>query len=393
MRILFLPLITRGSAIGTISRCLAIAEILREKGHFVSFVIGESAIRHVEKAGFEYQIGPMPDPPGPLRPLRNLADVALFLNLTNENYVRRSFENERLAIDRFTPDVLFSEFKLTAPISAARAGLPLVSTACTPAHPEFVSPLFPETGKADDDSVRGFNHLLEEEGFSPVQDVAELFFMRSNLKIVPSSRELEPLLQGIEDLHYVGYLLYDRWERAALPPGLRQAVTVPHLIYAYFSMGEIGPDKYVEVLPRAFDETEFHLVVATGSHPDLPALPEATANVSFFRMVPGISVLDRSDAVIFHGGQNTAMASLLHGVPSLIFSGSDFERDFNARGMARVGAGMHMKTDDFTPDRLIRSVRGLVRGDYGRNAYAHGQGLRQLGGPMRAADLILKAAE
>ena len=61
--------------------------------------------------------------------------------------------------------------------------------------------------------------------------------------------------------------------------------------------------------------------------------------------------------------------------------------------MARVGAGMHMKTDDFTPDRLIRSVRGLVRGDYGRNAYAHGQGLRQLGGPMRAADLILKAAE
>lgn len=393
MRILFLPLITRGSAIGTISRCLAIAEILREKGHFVSFVIGESALRHVEKSGFQYQIGPTPEPPGPLHPLRNLADVALFLNLTQERYVRSSFDNERMAIDRFAPDVLFSEFKLTAPVSAARSEIPLVSTACSPAHPDFISPLFPETGEGNAEAAQGFNHLMEKEGLDPVQDVAELFFMRSNLKIVPSSQELEPLLQGIENLHFVGYLLYDRWERAALPPGLLQAVTVPHLVYAYFSMGEIGPDKYVEVLPRAFDETEFHLVVATGSHPDLPALPEATANVSFFRMVPGISVLDRSDAVIFHGGQNTAMASLLHGVPSLIFPGSDFERDFNARGMARVGAGIHMTSEDFTPDKIRGSLEQILKGSYRHNAREHGLGLRQLGGPVGAAELILKAGQ
>ena len=392
MRILFLPLITRGSAIGTISRCLAISEILREKGHSVSFVTGEPGIRHVEKAGFEYQIGPMPDPPGPLHPLHNLADVALFLNLTQESYVRRSFESELAAIDRFAPDILFSEFKLTAPISATRAELPLVSTACTPAHPEFVSPLFPETGKDINEAAKGFNHLLEEEGIPPVQDVAELFFMRSSLKIVPSAKELEPLLQGIENLHYVGYLLYDRWERAPLPSSLLEAVTVPHLVFAYFSMGEIGPDKYVEVLPKAFDETEFHLVVATGAHPDLPLLPESSSNVSFFRMVPGISMLDRSDAVIFHGGQNTAMASLLHGVPSLVFPGSDFERDFNARGMARIGASIHMKSEDFTPQQIIQSVRRLVGGEYRKKASAHGQGLLQLGGPMRAADLILEAA-
>jgi UDP:flavonoid glycosyltransferase YjiC (YdhE family) len=158
-------------------------------------------------------------------------------------------------------------------------------------------------------------------------------------------------------------------------------------------MGEIGPDRYVKVLPGAFDHTEFHVVVATGSHPDLPRLPEATPNVSFFRMVPGISVLDRSDAVIFHGGQNTAMASLLHGVPSLIFPGSDFERDFNARGMAGIGAGIHMKSEDFTPRKIRESLGLLLKGDYSRNADDHGQVLRELGGPGRAADLILRAAE
>lgn len=392
MNVLFLPLITRGSAIGTISRCLAIAEILREKGHSVSFLTGEHNLGHVEKAGFPYRIGPMPDPAGPLHPLRNLADVALFLNLTRESYVRDSFKDELLAIDRFAPDVLFSEFKLTASVSAARTGIPLVSTACTPAHPDFLSPLFPGTGKGSCEAAKGFNHLLEKEGMDPVQDVAELFFMRSSLKIVPSARELEPLLQGVENLHYVGYLLYDRWEKAPLPPGLLRAVTVPHVVFAYFSMGEIGPEKYVEVLPEAFDDTEFHLVVATGSHPDLPALPESTSNVSFFRMVPGISVLDRSDAVIFHGGQNTAMASLLHGVPSLIFPGSDFERDFNARGMARIGAGIHMKSVDFTPGKIRDSLGRLLKGRYRHNARVHGQGLRELGGPGRAAELIVGAA-
>jgi len=361
-------------------------------GHSVFFLTGETSREHLDKAGFEYRIGPMPDPPGPVHPLRSLAEVALFLNLTREDHVRRSFESELAAIDRFMPDVLFSEFKLTAPISAARAALPLVSTACTPAHPDFVSPLFSEAGSANDEATRGFHSLLEQEGIPPVQDVAELFFLRSGLKIVPSSQELEPMLRGVENLHYVGYLLYDRWEKAPLPPRLIQAAAVPHLVFAYFSMGEIGPDKYTRILPRAFDRTEFHVVIATGFHPDLPALPEDTSNVSFFRMVPGISVLDRSDAVIFHGGQNTAMASLLHGVPSLIFSGSDFERDFNARGLARIGAGMHMKTEEFVPDHLIRSTRRLVRGAYRGNAVSHGRGLRALGGPGRAAELVLKAA-
>lgn len=393
MRILFFPLITRGAALGTISRCLAIAEVLREQGHFAFFVTGGPTSRYVAESKFEYQEGPVPDPPGPLHPIRNLADVALFLNLTNKDYVRRSFEAELTAIDHFQPDAIFSEFKLTASISAACSGLPLASTACSPAHPGFVSPLFPKTGGIRDKAVAEFNCLLDEQGLSPVQDVAELFFMRSDLKIVPSSSELEPLLQDVENLYYVGYLLYDRWERAPLPPDLLKDAAAPLLVFAYFSVGEIGPDRYLQVLPKAFDHTEFHVVVAVGSHPQLPALPESTPNVKYIRFVPGSSILERSDALIFHGGQNTAMAALLHGVPSLIIPGSDFERNFNARSIARISAGIHMEADAFTSDQVLHATRRLLKGRYSQNAEVHGQYLKELGGPARAAELVLSAAK
>jgi UDP:flavonoid glycosyltransferase YjiC (YdhE family) len=115
--------------------------------------------------------------------------------------------------------------------------------------------------------------------------------------------------------------------------------------------------------------------------------------VTYVRFVPGSSILERSDALIFHGGQNTAMAALLHGVPSLIIPGSDFERDFNARSIARISAGIHMEADAFTSDQVLHATRRLLKGRYSQNAEVHGQYLKELGGPVRAAELLLSAAK
>ena len=388
MRVLFMPLITRGVALGTISRCLAVAEILRERGHPVLFLAGGPVAEHITESGFDFREGVMPDPPGPLHPLRNLADVSMFFNLTREDYIRQALKTELEVIDEFKPDVIFSEFKLTAALSAPYSGLPLVSTACTPAHPDFTTPLFLGPGPSQEESLTGFNHLLDELKLPPIKDVAELFFMRSRLKIAPCSRELEPLLQNLENLHYVGYLLYEPWERAPLPPDLLKGGDASRLVYVYFSSGEIRPHQYLRALPQAFDHTEFQVVAAVGSHPDLPETPPATPNVTYTRFVPQGSILEKSEAFIFHGGQNSCMSSLLHGVPSLIVPGMDFERDFNVRGLVQIGAGLELKIDEFTPEKILHDTRAVIEGDYGARAKIHGQELRKLGGPLRAVDLL-----
>jgi len=390
MKILFLPFITGKAALGSVSRCLTVAEELQNLGHEACFVTSRFISPYVRDARFDYLEAPAPGPPGSRRPIRTIVDVALFLNLTDETFIRQSFEAEQKAIERFRPDIVFSEFKLTASISAARHELPLVSTASTPAHPEFVSPLFSETESEQEHGTEGFNRLLMEEGLEPIQSVAELFFLRSHVKIVPSSPELEPMLSGEDSLHYVGYLLYDRWEKAPLSPALLENVASPHVVFAYLAVGEIGPDRYVDVFSRAFDNTEFHVVVAVRSHPQLTVLPGNTSNVTYANFVPG-TILEKSDAVIFHGGQNTLTAALLEGVPGLVVPGTDFERDFNARGMAEIGAGIHMNADNFVLDKVLSAARDLVQRDYGQRAREHGDGLRALGGPSKAARLALSA--
>lgn len=392
MRILFFPLITRGAAVGTITRCLAVADELRKLGHESFFLTNGEGAKLVKNGGFPFEEGVIPEPPGPPHLLYDLSDVAVFLNLAREDYLRAALQAEQHTIDRFRPDVLFSEFKLTAPITAARTGLPLVSSACSPADPRFVSPLYQGRRSLDHQhAVEGFNRILDELRMEPVSDVAELFFMRSTLKVAPTLPDMEPLLASVPDLHYVGYLLYDRWEDGPLPSGVLDGIEAPNIVFVYFSTGEVGPGQYARVVPQAYGRTEFHAIVAVGDHPELPDMPEPTSNTTWVRFVPGGSILSLSKALVFHGGQNTAMASLIHGVPGLVIPGGDFERDFNARGIARIGAGIHLTVEEFTPSRLLEATRELVAGAYGNASERNGKRVLELGGPRRAAELALEA--
>jgi UDP:flavonoid glycosyltransferase YjiC (YdhE family) len=393
IRVLFLPLITRGPALGTISRCLAVADHLRRFGHEVFFLTNGEGAKYVAEAGLEFMEGVVPDHPGAFHPLCDLSDVAVYLNLTREQFVRASLEAEQRAIDQFKPDVLFAEFKLTASISAATNRLPLISTACSPADPRFVSSLFSGERTLDHgEAVAGFNRVLEERGQTPISDVAELFFTRSDVKIAPTIAAIEPLLADVPALHYVGHLLYDRLELAPLPHGLMERADGKHVVFCYFGSGEIGPKQYVKVLPEAFDGSEFHAIIAVGDHPEVPRLPDPTPNTSWVRSVPGRSLLQCSRVLIFHGGQNTAMASLIHKVPSMVFPGEDFERDFNARGLSRLGSSILCTLEDFTPSKVLQLSRELLAPSYSLAAEKYGVNILKSGGPRFAADLVLKAS-
>jgi UDP:flavonoid glycosyltransferase YjiC (YdhE family) len=393
MKVLFLPLITRGSALGSISRCLAMAEVLRQQGHQTLFLTNSLSAAHVEGFGFEHLVGAMPPPPDDFHPMHDLAGVAVYLKLTEESYIREALQHEWAAVEQFRPDVLVSEFKLSAPITASKAGLPLVSTACTPAMPGFESSLYkgePRLGHSE--ALAGFNRVLSEHELEPINEVAELFYGRSQVKLAPTSRELEPALAEVPDMHYVGYLLHHAMEHGDLPPELLAPARESRLVFTYLSTGELGPKTYTKVLPRAFAGTRFHVAVATGDHPDLPALPPATDNLSYHRFLPGMSVLEASCAYISHGGQNSVVSAMLAGVPSLLFPGGDFERYFNSRQAAKLGAARNLPSQEFTSDRMLQHLDELLESSYAQDAAAAGERLRVLGGPRRAVELVLQAA-
>jgi UDP:flavonoid glycosyltransferase YjiC (YdhE family) len=71
---------------------------------------------------------------------------------------------------------------------------------------------------------------------------------------------------------------------------------------------------------------------------------------------------------------------MLAGVPSLLFPGGDFERYFNSRQAAKLGAARNLPSQEFTSDRMLQHLDELLESSYAQDAAAAGERLRVLGG-------------
>jgi MGT family glycosyltransferase len=376
---------------GLLTQCLALADEAQNNGHTVAFLC-EPALRAWPDAE-GYTVFPQLPPTLPKQVVPTffqLADAVLALGLADKDYIRASVNSELRAVRDFRPDILVSNIKLSAPISARIANLPLVSTAMWADHPNFTSPLY-ENSQASSHVVAVYNHELQEYKQIPIRNVGELSYLRSDLKIAASSPELDPELNQVENLHYVGHLLYKGIEENNVPKWLQEWDPSDPMIYVYLSISDIGPDIYTEVLPQAFDGTRFHVVVSAANHPQGSTLPQATSNVRYVDRIPGLAIMRKSKLVIHHGGTNTAMAAVLAGVPTLMFPGRDAERESTSRNIARVGCGKLLPVSSFTPQGLTRAIEELFTEISLLTIQDFAARLKQLGGPKRAWELIEKA--
>ena len=87
------------------------------------------------------------------------------------------------------------------------------------------------------------------------------------------------------------------------------------------------------------------------------------------------------------------MAALIHKLPSLIYPGKDFERDFNARSLANVGAAIHAAVENFSPEKTLELTRKLLSSSIHHTAETLSSEILSKGGPRHAADLVMKAAD
>jgi UDP:flavonoid glycosyltransferase YjiC (YdhE family) len=173
--------------------------------------------------------------------------------------------------------------------------------------------------------------------------------------VVPSIPELEEMPSDGKNL-FVGSLLPNRildqpftWEKKR------------PLVYVYLSIGQLTPQKYMKVLVESFARSEFDVVVAAGDHPAFQGKNVITeGNVHFYRVIPSEEILPMCDLAIHHGGQNTTVQCIQHGVPSLIFPGMHFERHFNASKAAEAGCARCLPNTDFHTEVLPQMAREVA---------------------------------
>lgn len=137
------------------------------------------------------------------------------------------------------------------------------------------------------------------------------------------------------------------------------------------------------VLPEVFP-TGSATTCVVGAQ-SIPA-PRRVGNVQFQPYAPAEALLPHCDWTICHGGQNTIIQSLLHGVPLIVFPGPVFERRINARMVAQAGAGVMGERNQFTADWLTTTMarRAALAGPAARL----GERIRSYGGAAAAVEAI-----
>jgi UDP:flavonoid glycosyltransferase YjiC (YdhE family) len=164
-------------------------------------------------------------------------------------------------------------------------------------------------------------------------------------------------------------------------------------VFIYFSVKQFSPDQYIPVIRDAFDGSEFRVVIACGLEDVCPVLPESTGNVQFVRWVPLNAMMSISDIVISTGTRGTAWQAAVHGAASIMFPGTDPERDFVAQMVESAHAGIKMRDDDFSPQPLLDVTRKVYNSEARSYARRLGERLNSLGGSRRAAELLVELAE
>lgn len=390
MKVLIAPLVG-GVGLGPLTRCLAVAFEVRRRNHEVLFLARPEFAEIAASFGYNTVIAPAPN-----THIFNhkeykafkVSDDAVNLGWCNVESMKEAIARERQVIQSFRPDYVFTEYQMSTVISCALEGVPLVSTATWPDHPQFKSPLFTiQDELAYEGDLRLVNELLLNYGLAPIADICELTFLRAQIKVAPTLPALQPELKALGDVDFVGYLHSSEFEEA-VPSNAFPIDPSKNLIYVYLSPGEIDHKVWIPTIIEAFRDTEFQ-VFATLSPLRLDYPKGLPQNIQFFRKLPSMNIMKKSALVITHGGANTVHGALLAGVPQIIHSGRYAERDYNGRGVERIGAGLNRRIEQLNPVELLKDARTLVSvRSFREIASQTGKELLLLGGAARVVEIL-----
>ncbi|PJN29762.1 glycosyltransferase [Kitasatospora sp. CB02891] len=328
------------------ARALALAWAAR--GHRVAWVGPESALRPV--------LGPdaVVHPTGARLFREQAVGGAAAVRSLWDGFVvphtRFTLGAVRRAVEQWRPDVvLVDQHSPAGALASHGAGVRWASFA--PSSLEIGDPPFGDCELASwrDEVLHG---LWERAGL-PAAEFTDPRFS-PGLVIAPTCRELAGLDRVPAEYALVGPLLADRpeppfpWDRLA--PGRRRVLV---------TMGTLSAEVAGDFLHRAAAAlTELPDVQAVVAGPPDAALPPGAVACD---RVPVLELLERGavDAVLCHGGMNTAVESLVHGRP-LVVAPIRHDQPVTAGRLAALGAAVRVDFATATSGELRAALRSVL---------------------------------
>jgi UDP:flavonoid glycosyltransferase YjiC (YdhE family) len=342
-----------GGGSGHINRCLALAEALRSRGWQAAFVVAGPGAQAIVQAGFQVYAPRFPRRPervarpGPAYTLIPDASFQVLRDGFTHPWRAMAAALEGLLLARrFRPDVLVGDVSLIAGLVGRRLGIPVVQivrSAMHPAAPRLVWWREVPAGACSPDIRPVFAPLLRQWGQTPAERAEDL--LRGDVYLVPSLPELEPLPPGLADTVYTGPLLHHT-HAADLPAGAALENGQP-LVYVTLGggAGPVGSLAFLDAVQQAFTGQPWRGILSTGRRFRPDDLPPAPENLAVYAWLPGLQVIERSSAVVFHGGYGTMMETVGAGVPSVVLP-FHTEQESNGRRLEQNAAACVLSPAD-----------------------------------------------
>jgi UDP:flavonoid glycosyltransferase YjiC (YdhE family) len=345
MKALFFPSYM-GGGFGHISRCLALAQALEQRGWQTGFALAGLHLEKVRASDAGRQIYKLHRPFQP-RPERGDTPAYTFVSglsyqllrdgLVSPAAIRASVAEQLAVVRRFRPQVIIGDTWPLASIVADLAGLPLVQISRAITHPQGPGVIWWQDLPAElapPDLRPLINPLLAEWGMVPIDRAEDL--LRGDLYLVPSLPELDPLPEA-ENILYSGPFVRPGQEE--LPDWVHRLEAGPPVVYASTGGGAagVGGLSFYHLLIDALWGAPLRVVVSTGTRLSPAELPPLPANFTAVRWAPGPAVIARSRLALYAGGFGTTMELARLGTPGLAIPFHS-EQESNARRLAAAGA-------------------------------------------------------
>lgn len=226
---------------------------------------------------------------------------------------------------------------------------------------------------------------LQDKGY-PVKSVLDIIQNDDNTHtVVYTSSEFQPCSETFSDKY------------AFVGPSIRPASseiekTSDKLVY--ISMGTVNNDMlpFYKQCIAAFAGKGYQVIMSVGDLVPMEEFGELPENVSIFRSVDQIAVLQKADVFLSHCGMNSVNESLYFEVP-LVMLPQTSEQGGVAERVSQLGAGVKLGKAAKAAEILNAVDQVLTDSIYKKNAVDIAEGFKRAPGAKGAADKILKVCE
>ena len=306
--------------------------------------------------------------------VKSFEDVLYFTGNIDYNYLIKSVEDIRKAIADFNPDIVYSEFNISAIIAAKIENKPLYATISYPTQTEHSS---------NPKYAKGLKKFLKENNLPDVSSSLDLFKW-ADKTFVPSIYELEPIdndnvtfcgtWKDLKDINPNNDNL--NGNDGIENDGNGNDGDNKNIIIVYMGNGTISPKRMLNEIKNAFIGTDYEVYIAS-----LGLEKQEYENIHVDKRWDFSKLLNDSVLFINHGGQNSMIDGLIYGVPQLICPGRVFERIYNGKSVENLGAAKVLNLDEFKSEIIKAESEKLINDNqFRKNSKFIGDKLKSCGG-------------